>query len=872
MDERYSPKGIEDKWQARWREGNVFAAEAPGSESKPKYYVLEMFPYPSGRLHMGHVRNYAIGDVIARARRMQGFDVLHPMGWDAFGLPAENAAIKAKAHPADWTYSNIAAMRVTQEKLGLSYDWAREIATCHPQYYRWEQQLFIQMFEKGLAYRKGAFVNFCPSCQTVLANEQVEDGRCWRCESVVTQKELTQWFFKITQYADELLRDLDGLEGGWPDKVIAMQKNWIGKSTGAAIKFPLRKALADGTAALEVFTTRPDTLMGATFLSIAAEHPLLEQLSEGTEAAKVKAFADKVRNTDKIKRGAVDYEKEGQFTGSYVLHPISGRAIPVFVANFVLMEYGTGAVMAVPAHDERDFAFAKKYGLPIEVVIQKPGEALDAATMAGAFTEAGVLVNSGAFDGTPSEDAKDKITAALARDGKGEARVSFRLRDWLISRQRYWGAPIPMIHCEACGVVPAPLDSLPIELPKDVEFTGEGSPLANHPTWSKVACPKCKQAARRDTDTMDTFVESSWYYLRFTSARHDQGMFDPKAAARWMPVDQYIGGIEHAVLHLLYARFFVKVLRDLGQVKIGEPFTRLLSQGMVCKETYRCPEHDWRYPEEVKAVEGQAGKFTCAEDGCGKDVVVGRSEKMAKTKRNVVEPLSLIERYGADAARMFSLFVAPPDNTLDYSDAAVEGMSRFIGRIWRYVAQNGDKLRAAGRAAPPTQGPPGDPMVELVRLTHKTIKKVTEDTTTRFRFNTAISSVMELLNALGEFKLLAPPHFSAAAFAVQTIVKLLSPYCPHVCEELWQELGGIGFACEQAWPVFDPALVEDDVITLAVQVNGKLRGTVSIARTASEDEARAAALADKGVAGHVEGKTVKKVVFVPGRLLNIVVG
>ena len=872
MDERYSPKGIEEKWQARWREGNVFAAEAPGSESKPKYYVLEMFPYPSGRLHMGHVRNYAIGDVIARARRMQGFDVLHPMGWDAFGLPAENAAIKAKAHPADWTYSNIASMRVTQERLGLSYDWAREIATCHPQYYRWEQQLFIQMFEKGLAYRKGAFVNFCPSCQTVLANEQVEDGRCWRCESVVTQKELTQWFFKITQYAEELLRDLDGLEGGWPDKVIAMQKNWIGKSTGAAIRFPLRKPLADGTAALEVFTTRPDTLMGATFLSIAAEHPLLDQLSEGSEAAKVKAFAEKVRSTDKIKRGAVDYEKEGQFTGSYVMHPITGRAIPVFVANFVLMEYGTGAVMAVPAHDERDFAFAKKYGLPIEVVIQKPGDKLDGATMEAAFTDAGVLVNSGAFDGIASEDAKDKITAALARDGKGEARVSFRLRDWLISRQRYWGAPIPMIHCEARGVVPAPLSSLPIELPKDVEFTGEGSPLANHPTWSKVACPKCGKDARRDTDTMDTFVESSWYYLRFTSARHEQGMFDPRAAARWMPVDQYIGGIEHAVLHLLYARFFVKVLRDLGQVKIAEPFTRLLSQGMVCKETYRCPEHDWRYPEEVKAVEGQPGKFICGEDGCGKEVVVGRSEKMAKTKRNVIEPLSLIERYGADAARMFSLFVAPPDNTLDYSDAAVEGMSRFIGRIWRYVAQNGDKLRAAGRAAPPTQGPPGDPMVELVRLTHKTIKKVTEDTTTRFRFNTAISSVMELLNALGEFKLLAPPHFSAAAFAVQTIVKLLSPYCPHVCEELWQELGGIGFACEQAWPVFDPALVEDDVITLAVQVNGKLRGTVSIARTASEDEARTAALADKGVASHVEGKTVKKVVFVPGRLLNIVVG
>ncbi len=839
----------------------MFAADGPDGEKKPKYYVLEMFPYPSGRLHMGHVRCYSIGDVIARARRMQGYAVMHPIGWDAFGLPAENAAIKAKSHPADWTYANIAAMKTTMQRLGLSYDWGREIATCHPEYYRWEQQLFVEMFEKGLAYRKGANVNFCPSCQTVLANEQVEDGKCWRCESVVQQKELTQWFLAITKYAEELLKDLGDLEAGWPSQVLAMQKNWIGRSTGAAIRFPLRKAVGDVTD-IEVFTTRPDTLMGATFVSIAAEHPLAEKLAEGSlEHDKIVAFTKKVRETDKIKRGAVDYEKEGCFTGAYVLHPITGRALPVFIANFVLMEYGTGAVMAVPAHDQRDFEFAKKYSLPIEIVIQGD-TALDVATMDKAYEEPGVLVNSGAFDGTPSEEAKAKITRELIKLGKGEEKVTYRLRDWLISRQRYWGAPIPMIHCETDGIVPAPLESLPIELPKDVAFTGEGSPLANHATFAHVKCPKCGQAARRDTDTMDTFVESSWYFLRYCSPRFGDGMFQREEAARWMPVDQYVGGIEHAVLHLLYARFFTKVLRDLGHLPgswHGEPFQRLLSQGMVCHETYRCEEHEWLYPEEV--VDGK-----CTQ--CQRAVTVGRSEKMAKTKRNVVEPVPIIEKYGADSARMFSLFASPPENTLDWSDAGVEGMSRFIGRVWRYLALHGDKLRAAGRAAPPAEGPIG----ELVRLVHKTIKKVTEDTTVRFRFNTAISAMMELMNAVGSFELKGPPFESAAAFAMQTIVKLLSPYCPHVAEELWQELGGIGFACQQPWPAFDPKLVQDDVVTLAVQVNGKLRATIEIAREATEADARGLAEGEKNVQQHLAGKTLRKVVYVPGRLINLVVG
>ena len=669
MEPRYNAHAIETKWQAEWEHKQAFAVRE--KEGGPKYYLLEMFPYPSGKIHIGHVRNYSIGDVVARYKRMRGFNVLHPMGWDAFGMPAENAAIQNNVHPARWTEENIAHMRRQLKRMGFSYDWERELATCDPSYYKWEQLFFLQMLERGLAYKRMSLVNWCGSCATVLANEQVEEGRCWRCHNFVEEKELEQWFLRITTYVEELLAGCDKLSGGWPEKVLAMQRNWIGKSIGAEIHFPLEARTEDIT----VFTTRQDTVFGATFMSLAVEHPLVLALSRGTsQEAEVRAFVAHVKAQSRTERAE---GKEGVFIGAYCQNPFTGWWMPIYAANFVLMEYGTGAVMAVPAHDQRDFEFARQYSLPVVVVIQPQGDELVAETMAQAYEGSGCMVASGEFTDLWSEEGKEKVADYLEAKGLGKRRIEYRLRDWGISRQRYWGAPIPVVYCDRCQMVPVLKKDLPVVLPRDVELTGEGgSPLARHRAFVETICPNCGGRAQRETDTMDTFVESSWYFARYACPHEDRAPLDGAAARYWMPVDQYIGGVEHAVLHLLYARFFTKVLRDLGWVEVDEPFLNLLTQGMVCKETLHCPEHEWLYPDEVESRH-------CGQ--CGKEVEVGRMEKMSKSKRNVVEPDYLIEKYGADTVRLFCLFAAPPEKDLEWNDQAVEGISRFLGRLWRLV-------------------------------------------------------------------------------------------------------------------------------------------------------------------------------------------
>jgi len=850
MQERYNAADIEKKWQDHWDETKAYAAKEESTAEK--YYLLEMFPYPSGRIHMGHVRNYSIGDVIARFKRLQGYNVLHPMGWDAFGLPAENAAIDHGIHPSVWTRENIDNMRVQLKKMGLSYDWGRELATCDPDYYRWEQLVFLRMYEKGLAYKKSSFVNWCPDCQTVLANEQVEDGCCWRCDSEVVQKELDQWFFKTTAYAEELLAEIDNLKG-WPDSVLTMQRNWIGKSYGCEIDFPVEGSGCQ----IRVFTTRQDTLYGATFMSLAPEHPMALELATPDQKGSVEDFIAKVKKQDKIKRTSEDFEKEGVFTGSYCINPVTRCRMPIFLANFVLTDYGTGAVMAVPTHDQRDFEFARKYQLPMTVVIQPEGEVLDPVKMEEAWTGPGVMVNSEQFNGLSNEDAKEKIATFLAAEGLGEKTVNFRLRDWGVSRQRYWGTPIPIIYCERCGAVAVSEDDLPVVLPQDVEFSGEGgSPLAKVESFVNVSCPSCGGSARRETDTFDTFVESSWYFARYACPSFDGGPVDRGAAEYWLPVDQYIGGVEHAVMHLLYARFFTKVLRDLGLMNVAEPFTNLLTQGMVCMETRSCPEHGWLYPEDVQ--DGRCPK-------CGADAVVGRNEKMSKSKKNVVDPDQLIRTYGADTARLFALFAAPPEKDLEWNEQGVEGCYRFLNRVWRGVYDN---LELISEPSPLTdvQGAAKD----LRRLTHKTIKKVTEDIDGRFHFNTAIASVMELVNAIYVFeqKKEAP---AVLRESLETVVRLLSPFVPHLTEELWSELGHSDGIEKAGWPKWEEdALVESEKL-IVVQVNGKVRGKVTVAADASEDSVREAALAEVNVARFIEGKTVRKVVVVPGRLVSIVI-
>jgi len=823
LEERYDASTVEPRWQRTWEERRTFSVtEDPG---KPKYYCLEMFPYPSGRIHMGHVRNYSIGDVVSRYKRMRGFNVLHPMGWDAFGLPAENAAIKHGVHPEKWTLENIAFMRDQQlKRLGLSYDWDREVTTCLADYYRWNQWLFLRMYERGLAYKKRSYVNWCPSCSTVLANEQVEDGQCWRCSSVVSHKELEQWFFKITAYADELLERCDTLTG-WPERVLTMQRNWIGKSVGVEVDFPVE----GGSGKLTIFTTRPDTLYGVTFMSIAPEHPMVEQLVAGTPRAEaVRAFCQRVMRLDKAVRTDESQEKEGIFTGAYAVNPLNHDRVPVWVGNFVLMDYGTGAIMSVPAHDQRDFEFARKYSIPVRVVIQNEKQDLDPALMREAHVHEGTMLNSGPFDGTPNTAGKEKVADFVERQGIGRRTVNWRLRDWGVSRQRYWGTPIPIILCDACGTVPVPEKDLPVLLPTDVQLTGMGaSPLADAPAFRDVRCPACGGKARRETDTMDTFVDSSWYFLRYCSPKASHAPFDKGAAAYWMNVDQYIGGIEHAVLHLLYARFFTKVIRDLGLYDGDEPFRNLLTQGMVIK------------------------------DGA----------KMSKSKGNVVDPDFIINKYGADTARLFSLFAAPPEKDLEWSDQGVDGASRFLHRVWALMHRFSPMVRTLPPAGPEARGD------RLFRKVHQTIKKVTEDIERQFQFNTAIAAMMELVNELYEYTAQGVPadKLPVVRAGLEAIALLLAPFAPHFAEELGVALGRQPSIALAAWPQYDPDAIVSSEAVIVVQVNGKVRSKMTLPAGISDKDLETAALADPKVREHLGGRDPKKVIVVQGRLVNIVI-
>ncbi|MCJ8502549.1 leucine--tRNA ligase [Desulfatitalea alkaliphila] len=859
MDERYDARAIEQKWQSVWERDKLFKVDVQADT--PKYYLLEMFPYPSGKIHMGHVRNYTIGDVVARYKRMRGFNVLHPMGWDAFGMPAENAAIANNTHPAEWTYQNIDYMRNQLKQLGFSYDWDREIATCTPDYYRWEQWLFLKMYELGMAYRKEAFVNWCEPCQTVLANEQVEAGMCWRCGKPVRQKKLNQWFFRITDYAEDLLLHCDQLPG-WPEKVTTMQKNWIGRSQGAEIRF----AVEESDLVIPVFTTRHDTVFGATFMCLAPEHPMVPQLAAGTDqAAAVDAFIERISLQERSAKAMEGYEKEGVFTGRYCTNPMTGRRMPIYTANFALMEYGTGAVMSVPAHDQRDFDFARKYGLPVVPVVNPADGDLDGDAMAAAYTEDGVMINSGEFNGLPNRQAMEGIADLLERKGLGKRAVSYRLRDWGISRQRYWGAPIPIIHCDRCGIVPVPEADLPVVLPEDAHLLDGGrSPLPHLDAFQRTTCPQCgNTAARRETDTMDTFVESSWYFERYCSPRCGDAMFDPAAVRYWMPVDQYIGGVEHAILHLLYSRYFTRVLKDVGLIDYKEPFTRLLTQGMVCKESMSCPEHGYLFPDQARETDDG---LRCAL--CERPVVMGRVEKMSKSKRNVVDPNVLLDQYGADTTRLFCLFAAPPERDLEWSDQGVEGSARFLNRVWRLALAWMPHL--AGKA--PYSGPPDElqaPWRAVYQKSHQTIEKVSRDIEERFHFNTAISAVMELVNQMYTVE---PGSDGAAVMrhALESVVLLLCPIVPHFAEELWQELGHDQSTLFTPWPSFRADALVQDEVTIVVQVNGKLRSRFDTALDTDEQTLQRQALADERVQKFIGSNGPKKIIVVKNKLVNIV--
>ncbi len=856
---KYEPIAIEEKWQKKWEDEKFFkVTEDP---QKKKYYLLEMFPYPSGKIHIGHVRNYTIGDVVARYKRMKGFNVLHPMGWDSFGLPAENAAIEHNIHPAKWTNENINHMKKQLKRMGFSYDWDREVSTCEPKYYRWEQLFFIWMYEKGLAYKKRSTVNFCTKCDTVLANEQVEGGQCWRCGTEVQEKVLDQWFFKITAYIEELLEYCDKLPG-WPERVMTMQKNWIGKSYGCEVDFPM----ADGNGAIKVFTTRQDTLFGATFMLVAAEHPLVIQLTKGKAVEKdVMRFVEKVKKQDKLMRTSEYYEKEGLFLDAYCKNPLTGREMPIFAANFVLADYGTGCVMAVPTHDQRDFEFAKKFNLPLIVVITPKDKTLDTATMTEAYVDEGVLVNSGQFNGMENTKVLEAIADFLEAQGKGKRTIQYRLRDWGISRQRYWGAPIPMINCDKCGIVPVDEKDLPVVLPESVKLSTEGgSPLAAMKEFVNTTCPKCGGKAVRETDTMDTFVESSWYFDRYCCPDCDtKPGLDRKKLDYWMPVDQYIGGIEHAILHLLYSRFYTKVLRDFGVIGVDEPFTNLLTQGMVCKETMKCKEHGYLFPEQ-------------ASDGkchiCGTEAIIGKTEKMSKSLKNVIDPDYLIKTYGADTARIFCLFAAPPEKDLEWSDQGVEGSFRFLGRLWRIIEEYLEDIKAveplSGRVD--LEGE----LKALRRKTHQTIRKVTIDIEDRFHFNTAISAVMELVNTVYQIKRPASDDkmaLSAVREALEAAVVLLVPIVPHITEEIWQLLGHKNLVSDMAWPQFDPAIASEEEMTIVVQINGKLRSRMTVAIDEDPEKIKTNALADEKIKAMTKETKVLKVIYVPKKLVNIVI-
>jgi leucyl-tRNA synthetase len=821
----YNFHDIETRWQKRWAEGRTF--EVTEDPARPKYYCLEMLPYPSGDIHVGHVRNYCITDVVARYKRMRGFNVLHPIGWDALGLPAENAAIKRGVHPEKWTRENIAQMKRQLQRLGFSYPWSREIATCDPEYYRWNQWFFLRMLERGIAYRKKAPVNWCPSCQTVLANEQAEGGECWRCHSQVEEREMDQWFLRITAYQDQLLDDMAQLEE-WPERVLEQQRQWVGRSPGAEVDFPV-----EGGAPLRVFTTRIDTIYGATFMVVAPEHPRVEELVRGTpDEARAREGIARLRAQDRRSRQAGLVEKEGVFTGRYATNPFSGERIPIWAGNFVLMGYGTGAIMSVPAHDERDFEFARKYGLSVRVVIQPSDRTLDGATMDAAYVGPGRTVNSGTFDGLDSSEAIARMTAHAEKKGFGKATVTYRLRDWLISRQRYWGTPIPVVYCDKDGIVGVPDDQLPVVLPRDAPFTGEGgNPLEKVPAFVHATCPKCHGPARRETDTMDTFVDSSWYFYRYLSPRKDDGPFDPAVVRHWFPIDLYVGGIEHAILHLVYSRFWTKVMRDLGLVTFDEPVTRLFPQGMVHKD----------------------GKV------------------MSKSKGNTVAPDDIIGKYGADTLRLYILNVASPEDPLEWSDENIAGAHRTLQRIWRLVDKHAERI-ASGAREPISAELPGAAR-QLRRKTHQTIQKVTEDIEQRIKLNTAVSALQELVNEISrlEPEVSEGPGRAALRESLETLVLLLSPFAPHIAEELWERLGRRFTIVDRPWPQADPEVAKEDEIEIAVQVNGKVRGHVTVPADADADTLEAAALADEKVQAFINGATPKKVIVVAGRLVNIVV-
>jgi leucyl-tRNA synthetase len=860
-DARYNFKEVEPRWQAAWSDGDVFAA--PNDSDKPKYYVLEMFPYPSGRLHMGHVRNYTLGDVVARFRKAQGFNVMHPMGWDAFGLPAENAALERGVHPGTWTRQNIKDMRAQFAPLGLSLDWSREISTCEPEYYRHEQKMFLDFLKAGLAYRKESWVNWDPVENTVLANEQVVDGKGWRSGVPVERRKLNQWFLKITQYADDLLQAIEGLER-WPDKVRLMQHNWIGRSEGARLQWTVLQP--DGTPLdekLAVFTTRPDTLFGASFCAISPNHPLAAQLTEQN-----KALADFIADCNRLgasEEAIEKAEKLGFDTGLTAQHPFDPDwEVPVYVANFVLMDYGTGAIFGCPAHDQRDMDFARKYDLPVICVIAPKDAdadpfAADLESGNEAFTGDGVAIKSDFMNGLEVDDAKRAAIEKIEANKQGEGVVQFRLRDWGVSRQRYWGCPIPIIHCNDCGAVPVPDEDLPVTLPDDVTFDQPGNPLARHATWKHTACPSCGKDAERETDTFDTFFESSWYFARFCDPTNESVGFDKALADKWLPVDQYIGGVEHAVLHLLYSRFFTRALKDCGYLSVAEPFDGLFTQGMVGHETYRAEDGTWLSPEDIKRFDD--GRYVRLTDDT--HVHVGRSEKMSKSKKNTVDPAHIINTYGADAARLFMLSDSPPERDMEWTDAGIEGAWRYLNRLWRLV-QDVD----ASATDLPSIDALDDVSADLVKTTHKAIAQVT-DALEDFRYNAAVAHIREFSNTIGDKHNAAP---AARRFAVETLARLANPLMPHITEEIWHTLKGDGLLVDQPWPQHDPALLVEDTVTLGVQVNGKMRGTIDVAADADKDTCEAEALKLPTVQAQMDGKQVRKVIVVPGKIVNIVVG
>ncbi|WP_312171857.1 leucine--tRNA ligase [Stutzerimonas kunmingensis] len=866
MHEQYQPREIEAAAQSHWDAQKSFeVSEQPGKDT---FYCLSMFPYPSGKLHMGHVRNYTIGDVIARYQRMQGKNVLQPMGWDAFGMPAENAAMKNQVAPAKWTYENIAYMKAQLKSLGLAVDWTREVTTCKPDYYRWEQWLFTRLYEKGVIYRKNGTVNWDPVDQTVLANEQVIDGRGWRSGALIEKREIPMYYFKITAYADELLESLDELDG-WPEQVKTMQRNWIGKSRGMEISFPYDVASIGSEGVMKVFTTRPDTLMGATYVAVAAEHPLATLAAQNNPELQV--FIDECKRGGVAEADIATQEKKGLATSLRVQHPLTGELLPVWVANYVLMNYGEGAVMAVPAHDERDFEFASKYDLPIKPVVRTSAGDQTPAPWQDAYGEHGELINSGIFDGLDFDGAFDAIEVALQKKGLGQARTQFRLRDWGISRQRYWGCPIPIIHCDSCCDVAVPESQLPVVLPEDVVPDGAGSPLARMPEFYECSCPKCGAPAKRETDTMDTFVESSWYFARYASPNYEQGMVDPAAANHWLPVDQYIGGIEHAILHLLYARFFHKLMRDEGLVSSNEPFKNLLTQGMVVADTYyRTLENggkDWFNPADVIVERDAKAKIIGAKLASdGLPVEIGGTEKMSKSKNNGVDPQAMIDAYGADTCRLFMMFASPPDMSLEWSDSGVEGASRFLRRVWRLAHAH----VSAGVAGTLDTASLSDEQKAVRRAIHLAIKQASVDVGQHHKFNTAIAQVMTLMNVLEKAATASEQDRALLQEGLETVALLLAPITPHISHELWQRLGKQGAIIDAQWPKVDESALVQDSLTLVVQVNGKLRGQIEVPAAASREEVEAAARGNENVLRFTEGLTIRKVIVVPGKLVNIV--